>query len=45
MEELIKLVPKQTGFPEEMAEQLLEVVPGCLEKRLPGPLCGVVDMS
>ncbi len=42
--DLVKLISKKTGLPEEMAEKVLEVVLGYLKKNLPEPLGGVVDM-
>jgi len=42
--DLIKLISKKTGLPEEMAEKVLEVVLGYLKKNLPEPLAGAVDM-
>ena len=42
--DLVKLISKKAGVPEEMAEKVLEVVLGYLKKNLPEPLAGVVDM-
>ncbi len=42
--DLVKLISKQTGLPQETAEKVLEVVLGYLKKNLPAPLAGAVDM-
>lgn len=42
--DLVKLISKKTGVPEEMAEKVPEVVLGYLKKNLPAPLAGAVDM-
>jgi hypothetical protein len=42
--DLVKLISKKTGVPEEMGEKVLEVVLGYLKKNLPEPLAGAVDM-
>ena len=42
--DLVKLISKKTGLPEEMAEKVVEVVLGYLKKNLPEPLAGAVDM-
>jgi hypothetical protein len=42
--DLVKLISKKTGLPEQTAETQLEVVLGYLKKNLPEPLGGVVDM-
>ena len=42
--DLVKLISKKTGVPEEMAQKVLEVVLGYLKKNLPQPLGGAVDM-
>jgi nucleoid DNA-binding protein len=42
--DLVKLISKKTGLPEEMAEKVLQVVLGYLKKNLPEPLAGAVDL-
>ena len=42
--DLVRLISKKTGLPEQTAETQLEVVLGYLKKNLPEPLGGVVDM-
>ncbi|HUS69342.1 MAG TPA: hypothetical protein VM075_01025 [Anaerolineae bacterium] len=42
--DLVKMISKKTGLPEEMAQKVLEVVLGYLKKNLPEPLGGAVDM-
>ena len=43
-EDLVKLVTKKTGIPEETAQTLLNVVLGYLKDKLPDPFGDVVDM-
>ena len=42
--DLVKLISKKTGLPEETAEKVVEVVLGYLKKNLPEPLGGAADM-
>ena len=43
MDELVKLVSKKTGIPEEQAKQAVAVVIGFLKKKLPAPVAGQID--
>jgi hypothetical protein len=43
-DDLIEVISKKTGIPEEMARTLLDVVLGYLKDRLPDPFGDVVDM-
>jgi hypothetical protein len=43
-DDLVKLISKKTGIPEDTAEAVLEAVLGYLKKNLPEPLGGAVDM-
>jgi hypothetical protein len=42
--DLVELIAKKTGLPEEMAQTLLDVVLGYLKKNLPEPLDGAVEL-
>ncbi len=42
--DLVKLISKETGLPETMAEKVLGVVLGYLKKNLPEPLGGAANM-
>ena len=42
--DLVKLISKKTGIPEETAEEVLDAVLGYLEKNLPERLGGAVEM-
>ncbi|HEM61530.1 MAG TPA: hypothetical protein ENO24_04515, partial [Chloroflexi bacterium] len=42
-DDLVKMISKKTGIPEQTAEKVLEVVLGYLKKNLPAPLAGAVD--
>jgi len=42
--DLVKLISRSVGLPEQTAETVLNVVLGYLKKNLPEPLGGVVDM-
>lgn len=43
-EDLVELISKKTGIPEETAQTVINVVLGYLKDKLPDPLGGVVDM-
>lgn len=43
MDELVKLVLKKTGLPEEMAKMAVETVIGYLKEKLPAPIAGQID--
>lgn len=43
MDELVKLVSKKTGVPEETARTAVETVLGFLKERLPDPIAGQID--
>ena len=43
-EDLVKLISKKTGIPEETAQTVINVVLGFLKDKLPDPLGDVVDM-
>ena len=43
-DDLLKLISKKTGIPEETAQTLLNVVLGYLKDKLPDPFGDVVDM-
>ena len=43
MDELIKLVCKKTGLPEEQAKQAVTVVIGYLKSHLPAPVASQID--
>jgi hypothetical protein len=42
--DLVKLISRSVGLPEQTAETVLNVVLGYLKTNLPEPLGGVVDM-
>lgn len=42
--DLVQLISRSVGLPEQTAETVLNVVLGYLKKNLPEPLGGVVDM-
>ena len=43
MDELIKLVSKKTGLPEDKAKVAVQVVVDFLKKKLPAPVAGQID--
>ena len=43
MEELIKLVSKKVGLPEDQAKQAVNTVIGYLKQNLPAPIAGQID--
>ena len=43
MDELIKLVSKKTGLPEDKAKVAVQVVVDFLKQKLPAPVAGQID--
>jgi hypothetical protein len=43
MDELVKLVVKKTGLPEDKAKKAIEVVIGYLKQKLPAPVGAQID--
>ena len=43
MDELVKMVAKETGLPEAQARQAAEAVIKFLKEKLPAPIAGQVD--
>ena len=43
MDELVELVVKKTGIPEETAKKAVETVLDFLKKKLPEPVGGMLD--
>jgi uncharacterized protein (DUF2267 family) len=43
MDELVKMVAKETGLPETQARQAAEAVIKFLKEKLPAPIAGQVD--
>ncbi len=43
MDELVKLVVKKTGIPEETAQKVVETVLDYLKDKLPAPFAGMID--
>ena len=43
MDELVKLVAKKTGLPEDKAKVAVETVVGFLKQKLPAPVASQID--
>lgn len=43
MDELVALVVKKTGLPEETARKTVKIVVGYLKDKLPAPIAGQID--
>ncbi|HEY3345054.1 MAG TPA: hypothetical protein VGJ97_09010 [Anaerolineaceae bacterium] len=45
MEELVKLVSRKIGIPEDQAKLAVETVVGFLKQKLPAPIAGQIDAA